>query len=217
MSDVLERGVTITGTKEALQTWVKRRYPEIVTVMAQVDQDVPYLKRQISPYQGALLYWLFRPSWGQHILEIGTAWGYSAAILAWAAGPWGQVTTLNPKGHEVERAREHLADYETVSIIQTRSDEYWAQSDGAEYGGLFVDGDHEHVSRDFPYLNRVKVGHPIVFHDYSPEGSWRPCGSVYDQINDDLAARLGRLPDLVIEEPDHTGLAIYYRREGDQA
>jgi predicted O-methyltransferase YrrM len=164
------------------------------------------------------------------ILEIGTALGYSAAMMAEAA-PTAHITTLNPKEIEYPRAVKWLAPYTNVHVAKIKS---WDFLEAARHFStptyqwqvdmIFVDGDHGQIKRDLPWWEFLKVGGLMLFHDYSPEGSARPCQPVYDAVND-FAVGLGREPDLLVDwgiEPDllviddrGVGLAGFYKREGE--
>jgi len=188
-------------------------HPELPYVLMQVRQDVPHLKREINEYQAAVLYVLARQyDKPCHILEIGTAWGYSAAILSMAA-PQAMITTLNPKPTEVPYARKHLAPYTNVSVEQVCSWDYLSEPTGP-LSMVWVDGSHDQVRRDFPWFNRLHAGGLMLFHDYAPDGSSRPCQCVYDAVNE-LRDALGRDYDVLVSDDTGTGIAGFYKREGE--
>lgn len=56
---------------------------------------------------------------GHRVLEIGAGTGINAALLAYLAGPDGQVTTIDILPDAADRARRHLADagYDTVRVV----------------------------------------------------------------------------------------------------
>ena len=173
--------------------------------------NVPFLKREIWPFQAAALYALARPynKWGNHILEIGTAWGYSCAIMAEAC-PEADITTLNPKQHEYERAVGHLAPYGNVRLIKELSWVYLAHYGGPKLDLVFVDGDHSRVREDFPWWNWVRNGGLMLFHDYSPGESKRPCEPVYDAVNE-FGEWLGRKPDVLVIDYREVGMAGFVK------
>ncbi len=64
----------------------------------------------VGPVVGELLFILARSMRARHILELGTATGYSAIYLARALGDGeGRVVTLENNGKMAQRARENLA------------------------------------------------------------------------------------------------------------
>lgn len=81
---------------------------------------------------------------------------------------------------------------------------------------IFVDGDHraEAVRHDMGWFNYLASGGLILFHDYSPAGSARPCPDVHDTLN---AARdaLGRDFDVLVASDDGVGMAGWVRRDGE--
>lgn len=163
----------------------------------------------LLPYQAMALYYLAVPfnKAGNTILEIGTAAGYSASILAQAA-PEAKILTLNPRHWECETAKVNLEPYPNVQIIEDWSWEYFPRWDGGELAMIFVDGHHNKVKRDLPWFNRLKEGGLILFHDYGPI-YYIP---IYEAVNK-LAASLGRGLDVMIMDTDtSSGMAGLVRR-----
>lgn len=182
---------------------------------------VPYLKRQIDPFQGAALYAL--ASTVDHpdsvILEVGTAWGYSASVMAMGARR-ARICTLNPKGSEVVRAREHLHPFrDRVTVIETTSDAFWqSYADLAErFDLVFIDGDHRPgpIKQDMRWFNRLVRGGMIVFHDYAPAGTPRPCPAVVETLNEIRDTQIKRDFDIQIIPDDGVGMVGWFRHPGD--
>lgn len=189
-------------------------HPELDEVEAKARKAIPNTKKAVYPYQAAALYHLAKPYNGGTALEIGTAYGYSCFYLA-SAMPDSQIVTLNASQGEVAEDVKILARFRNVQVLHRVSWEYLKESDGtACYNFIFVDGDHKRVKNDFPFFNRLVDGGLMVFHDYSPLDSGRPCPPVYDGVND-LAKTLGRAPDVLIVDSNKVGLAGFIRRPGE--
>lgn len=201
----------ITGTPDGLIEAVAIDCPEIYDVLDRVREQVPFVKREILRHEAAVLYMLARDldCEGARFLEIGTAWGYSAAVLAEAA-PCATITTLNPKRSEYELAVQHLIDYDNVVPLMTHSWDYLKDGDH-EFDLVFVDGDHDQVARDLPWWDRLRESGLMLFHDYSPDGAGRPCQQVVDVV-DQFAAQLGRKPDVLVKDDRNVGMAGFYVR-----
>jgi len=188
-------------------------HSELPEVLTRVRERVVQSKREISEYQAAALYALARPFDGGCVLEIGTAFGYSASVLAEAC-PQAQIVTLNPKEKEYPHAVKALSAYPNVTPLMVRSWDYLAQYDGKPLSLVWVDGDHERVRRDFPWWNHLHVGGLMLYHDYSPADSWRPTVCVYDALNE-LREQMGRDFDVLITDDGGVGMCGWYRREGE--
>lgn len=206
----------IGATPDEVITAVEQKKPEIRLQLARARTAVPHIKREIYEYQAAVLYLVASRynDWGNAVLEIGTAEGYSAAVLALACRKC-QITTLNPREDEVARARRYLAGFRNVSVIVAKSWEYLASYPGPTLDLVWIDGDHKRVRRDLPWAKHVKTGGLLLFHDYSPEDSGRPCPPVFDAVNG-FARRLRREPDVLVVDNEHVGIAGFYRRQEDK-
>lgn len=200
----------LQGTQDEILTAVLRLHPEIVSVLGRVAAKVPFIKRQVAEYQGAVLYALAVQynRQGAMILEIGTAWGYSAACMATAASK-AELITLNPKQTEYPVAIRHLAYWPNVKVMNIKSWDYVDQNENI-FDMIFVDGDHGQVRRDLIWWEFLKPGGLLLFHDYAPAGSGRPCQPVYDEVNR-FAEQLGRPPDVLIVDDRGVGLAGFYK------
>lgn len=207
----------ITGNHESLYSDLLTRWPEAGPAIERVRQQVWWSKRQIDnhrqrqPWQSAALYGLAKEYNRADcvILEIGTALGYSAAIMAEAA-PKASIITLNPKPGEYEQAQENLKGYLNVSALKMKSWDYERIHPIEQYDMVFVDGDHQQVERDFVFWDHLKPEGLILFHDYSPSGSSRPCREVYEAINE-FQQTVGEIAILIMDEKE-IGIAGFYKR-----
>jgi predicted O-methyltransferase YrrM len=207
--------MVLTGTPDELIAIVAMDCPEIYDVLERVRDRVPFIKREIWRHEAAVLYMLAHDynRASAKFLEIGTAWGYSAAIMAEAA-PLAEIVTLNqPKPSEYQQALLHLAPYENVTALQECSWDYLKKHTGQPYlDFVFVDGDHGQVARDLPWWDLLLPGGLMLFHDYSLDGSGRPCQQVVDVV-DRFMAGLGRKePDIFVVDDENVGMAGFVRK-----
>jgi hypothetical protein len=69
------------------------------------------------------------------------------------------------------------------------------------------------VLHDAQFLNHLRTGGLILFHDYSPEGSARPSDGCYRALNDLAEER--RPFDVLIVGSGQVGMAGWIRQEGE--
>jgi predicted O-methyltransferase YrrM len=175
---------------------------------------IPWSKRQIGDHEARLLARLAAACDGGAILEIGTALGFSAAVMALAA-PNATITTLNPKPGEFEQAVENLADFGNVEVVQAHSADYLKGYEGPLLDMVFVDGDHrrEGVLADAEWWRWLKRGGMLLFHDYTLAGK-RRTPEVYEAVNE-WKEKMGLIADLEDYSPDDgAGMAGFYKRAG---
>lgn len=200
-------------------------HPELGETLDRVRARVPHLKREIWAYQAMALYHLVKPynRDGATILEIGTAFGFSAAVMA-SAAPLAKIITLNPKEGEVDLARKHLASWANVTVVQNYSVPFLeavmktVSLDGSPtltFDVIFVDGDHKRIRLDMPYYNLVRDAGLFLHHDYSPEWSPRPCTPVYEELNHFSEHILRRDMDVIIVDDTDVGMAGWYKQPDD--
>lgn len=205
--------MNLQGTQVAIMTQLINRYPQIPAALEQSRERCKPNRRSIAEYQAAALYALAQPYDGQPILEIGTALGYSAAVLAQAC-PNSSIVTLNPHIPELEKAIENLSPYGNVKVVGLSSWDYLAQI-SAMFGFIFVDGDHKRVRADLPWWDRLLPGGLILFHDYSPAGSYRECPPVYEALNEFTLALGKAEPDVLVVDDGGVGMAGYRKPADD--
>ena len=192
-------------------------HPELPDVLKRARECVVQTKREIATYQAACLYVMAKQYniKGSQALEIGTATGYSAAILVQAMSE-GLLTTLNPKQVEFVQAVDNLRGFHNVFVERLRSWDYLVQWRhlNQKLDFIFVDGDHNSVARDLDWFNELKVGGLMMFHDYSPAGSKRACPPVYDICNA-MRDSLGRDFDVIFIDDRNVGMVGFYRQKGE--
>lgn len=206
----------ITGDDGRIVAAVARVYPDVTAVLNWTKRHIPTIKRQIAPYQGAALaYYAHYFNYpGARFLEIGTALGYSACLMATAA-PQAHITTLNPKDGEYEKARTALRIRSNVTVVKQTSQEWYAARRGELYDLIFVDGDHSYnvVLHDSQFFNWLRPGGLILFHDYSPDGSARPSDGSFRALNDLQAKH--RPADVKVIGTGQVGMLGWLRQEGE--
>jgi len=194
---------------------VLKNNPEVLDKLTEVRESIPRYKREIAWYQACVLYSLasqYNYS-GANFLEIGTAYGYSAATVALAA-PKAKVTTLNPKGWEADRAMDYLKPFENVRVVKEKSWEFFKGYKEPNLDFIFIDGDHGKVAWDFGWWDRLKANGLMLFHDYAPEGSRRPCQPVFEAI-EALRKGLNRPYDVLVTDTTEVGIAGFYRGKNE--
>lgn len=203
----------LSGTPEEITGRIVRDAPNLnaLEVARRCREIIAPHKAQLLEWQGAALYALAKRfnRCGAHILEIGTACGYSAAVLVHAC-PNASITSLNPAGEEIEIAAGHLRPYGQVTLLRLKSWDYLDIYHGPELDMVFVDGDHKRVAMDIPWFRWVRPYGLMLFHDYSPTA----CPPVFAAVNE-FGTRLGRQPDVVIMDDQNIGIAGFYKRGKD--
>jgi protein-L-isoaspartate(D-aspartate) O-methyltransferase len=130
---------------------------------------------------------------GDQVLEIGTATGYNAALLAHLVGPSGLVVTIEIEADLADRARQSLAETGYPQVKVVRGDGHVGFPECAPYGRIVVTAGAREVAPAWidqlaeggrmvvPLVNVHGDGMAVLFE--MREGvldarSGRPCGFV---------------------------------------
>jgi predicted O-methyltransferase YrrM len=184
--------------------WVKEKVEGVDEALHQAAHDVPNRSQAIEPYQAAILFALAKQydRARAKILQIGTRYGYSAAILSLGA-PKATITTLDSDRETTNRAKHILRNYGRIECIKSKSWNWLQQVEDNSLHMVFVDGDHEEVERDLPWFEKLKKGGLMLFHDYTP--------SRFPHVVEAVHA-LKAEPDLVfVQEGADKGMAGVYK------
>ena len=148
-----------------------------------VGSTIEPTKNQIDRHEAAALFVLAAKvdGYDAHILELGTCYGYSAAVMAEAA-PKANITTLTPSAKHFSYAEQALRYWPNVRPLKLRSWDYLSIYSGPLLDLVFVDGYHGMVVWDLPWWQWLKAGGLMCFHDYSPKRATRGCQPVYETL-----------------------------------
>ena len=91
-----------------------------------------------QPQMVALMLEELRVSPGEHVLEVGTASGYNAALLAALVGPSGRVVTMELEDDLASRAQETLTAHGYANVLVVAGDGRDGYSAEAPYDGIIV-------------------------------------------------------------------------------
>ncbi len=165
-----------------------------------VDGVGPAIKAGVSDLEAAELRCLAR---GARVLEVGSAWGYSAVLMAKVAR---SLVSVDPH-MDFGSLRTFLANLEahgvrdkvTAMVTVSRRALPELMERGERFDLIFIDGDHSAEAVRFDALwarHLVTAAGVIAFHDYNTgvsaevvEGlkGWRP----FDRLVDSLAVYEG--------------------------
>lgn len=188
--------------------------PELVNILLKA-REIRHNKA-VEEYQAAVLYVLAKRYCrdGCHALEIGSARGYSGSVIARAVAPH-FFMTVTPDPNDFEMATRNLSPFGHVRVGQYRSVDLLTPGlKLPEWDFIFVDGDHKNVRLDLPFFNQLKTDGMIIFHDYAPDTSYRPCPPVYEGLNK-MRNELERDFDVRVIDEGGVGMVGFVRREGE--
>lgn len=135
----------------------------------------------IRDFQARLLHRLVLHHRPQHILELGTNIGKSAACMA-AADPAAHITTVEGNEGLCTLAKKHFRELglDNVACVHAEFSGYLATLGTGQFDMVFIDGNHRYgpTMEYFHLLKpRLRPGGAMVFHDIywseGMKGAWR--------------------------------------------
>jgi predicted O-methyltransferase YrrM len=131
----------------------------------------PGISTSITTDEAAML---ARLAAGQRVLEVGSAYGYSACVMALAGAL--RITAVDPHSQlrSLEPMRSNLAQYGVSDRVTIMPELSWSalpaiKDTGARFGLIFIDGDHgyEAVRHDVSWSRELlEPGGVLACHDY---------------------------------------------------
>jgi len=164
----------------------------------------PGLRTSISPDEICALAGLAH---GRTCLEIGSAWGYAAIMMAQRGAA--HVTSIDP--HKPDEGNEqatwtgagmtanltHYRVADKVTMLCERSQEAMPRlfQSGARFGLVFIDGDHslETTTHDLLWATRLVDTGFVACHDYGPDGLPSVTEACDDVFPDGMSVTVGTL------------------------
>lgn len=173
--------------------------PGALIAVERANTLVSNRKQSIQDYQALFLYSLAKQYDGHSVIEIGTKYGFSAAVLAQAV-PNSRLWTVDISEAMCVRAKVVLTDFPHVVVLNDSSIGF------AERAGLvhfvFIDGDHETATQDARvWWERLASGGLMLFHDYNAK-------KFPDVVN---AVRSLDEPDVLLVDDKGDGMAGVYK------
>lgn len=116
----------------------------------------------------------------EEILELGTAGGHTAAVMAYSGA---SITTIDDDLECVEDARKMLnGSGESIEILQFEALEFLRSAEDESYDLIYVDDDHneDHVREEAKEVGRVlRQGGFAVFHDTRLHNLWKVLDTIF--------------------------------------
>jgi len=205
--------LALYGTESEIQDGINALCPFAAIAVHRVSMRIKYTKTQeIMRYQARALY-LLATQYNRNdavILEIGTFHGFSAALIASAAGA-AKVITLDCEEDHVLISREKLWPYPNVEVVHTFSQDFPFRP----VDMVFVDGDHIHgptVRHDLEWWDHLRPGGLLLIHDVCMTSTWKAT-EVVDAVIDFMAAHQISQPDVAVVDGGTRGMIGFYKRE----
>lgn len=134
------------------------------------DRDVPIIRRETASFLRVMVSAL-RP---EHILEIGTAVGYSALVMCQVMPESCHITTIEKYEKRIPVARENIqraGEKERVTLLEGDADEVLKNLEGERFGLVFMDAAKGQYLHWLPLVLRLMpVGGVLISDNVLQDG-----------------------------------------------
>ena len=186
-------------------------------------RDVPIIRRQAQKFLAVVLQ-MRRP---QHILEIGTAIGYSSLFMA-SRLPESDITTIELDPERAAEAKEHILSagrQEQISVLTGDSAQLLPRlaEEGRQYDFIFLDAAKGQYIRLLPLLKDMLVpGGVLVTDNVLQDGTIIDARCLIERRDRTIYERVRDYNQAVMHDPDLTscllavgdGMTVSVKKDG---
>lgn len=216
--------------KEDILTLIRDRQKKLTGKLGDIEREAREKGVPIIPHETVVfMQFLLGQLQPKHILEIGTAIGFSASLMAQTAGPDSHVTTIERFDVMSEQAKKNVAELSLenqITILEGQAADILPTLQG-EYDFVFMDSAKAKYIDFLPDCLRLlkkkgvvmiddvfqggTVMHPVTEIHRSQRGIHRKLNELFDKVltHEDLTTSLVPLGDgvlLITKEKDNVSL-----------
>lgn len=154
-NEMMDRPVIDSNVRDFLRTAQK----QLNGKLGEIQREATEKRMPIIPHETVTFFiWLFNQTQPKDILEIGTAIGFSATLMAQHMHPQGHVTSIERNPEMLEKAQanvEALEIQEKVTLLEGQAGEWLKKLETDSFDFIFMDSAKAKYYDFFPNCMRV--------------------------------------------------------------
>lgn len=160
---------------EDVRDYLRENLPTLKGKLKTLQEEATEKRVPVIPHETvSFLRWILPSLKPAHILEVGTAIGFSASVMAEAVGSDVSVTTIERNPIMIEQARKNIHEMgfdKQIHILEGQADEHLKELEGP-YDFIFMDSAKAKYYDFFPDCMRLlKIGGVLAVDDVLQGGT----------------------------------------------
>ncbi|WP_208559613.1 O-methyltransferase [Marinilactibacillus kalidii] len=202
INEMMDRPVVIEEVRDFLRTAQKQLDGKLGTIEKEANEKrVPIIPHETV----AFFVWLFGQIKPKEILEIGTAIGFSAGLMAQHMEKNGKITTIDRNPVMLEKAKVNfktLGIEDRITLLEGQADEWLAKLEKNRYDFIFMDSAKAKYYDFFPDCMRVLKDGGVLAVDDVLQG-----GTILEDVKDiprrrrKIHKKLNAFLEIVLDHP----------------
>lgn len=212
-NEMMDRPVVNNDVREFLRSAQK----QLDGKLREIQRDANEKRVPVIPHETVSFFiWLFGQTRPKEILEVGTAIGFSAALMTEYMHPEGHVTTIERNPTMIEKAKPNFRELEIedkVTLLEGQADEWLERLESDRFDFIFMDSAKAKYYDFFPNCMRVlKKGGVLAVDDVLQGGTILQEDEEIPRRRRKIHRKLNAFLDIVL---DHSALETTLLPLGD--
>lgn len=202
LNEMMDRPVIVEEVRDFLRTAQK----QLGGKLGAIEREANEKRVPIIPHETVTFFiWLFGQMKPREILEIGTAIGFSAGLMAQYMNEEGHITTIDRNPTMIEKAKENfktLQIEDRVTLLEGQADEWLEKLEANKYDFIFMDSAKAKYYDFFPNCMRVLKQNGVLAVDDVLQG-----GTILEEDKDiprrrrKIHKKLNAFLEIVMDHP----------------
>ncbi|WP_080145716.1 O-methyltransferase [Marinilactibacillus piezotolerans] len=154
-NEMMDRPVVSEEVRDFLRTAQK----QLKGTLGEIEKEANEKRVPVIPHETVTFFvWLFGQIKPKEVLEIGTAIGFSAGLMAEYMDEEGKITTIDRNPTMIEKAKANFKTLEIedkVTLLEGQANEWLEKLDDSKYDFIFMDSAKAKYYDFFPECMRV--------------------------------------------------------------
>lgn len=202
LNEMMDRPVIAEEVRDFLRTAQK----QLDGKLGVIEKEANEKRVPIIPHETVTFFiWMFGQMKPKEILEIGTAIGFSAGLMAQYMDEEGRITTIDRNPTMIEKAKENfktLQIEDKVTLLEGQADEWLEKLEADKYDFIFMDSAKAKYYDFFPNCMRVLKQNGVLAVDDVLQG-----GTILEEDKDiprrrrKIHRKLNAFLEIVMDHP----------------
>lgn len=189
-----------------VRKYLRSEQKQLDGILGEIQRDANEKRVPIIPHETVTYFiWLLNQLKPKEILEVGTAIGFSAGLMARHMHEKGHVTTIDRNPDMLEKAKENFERMELndkITLLEGQANEWLEKLEADHYDFIFMDSAKAKYYSFFPDCMRVlKNGGVLAVDDVLQGGTILQTDEEIPRRRRKIHRKLNEFLDIVLDHP----------------